>query len=148
MQTPSFDKHSRQDLINRIVELETLIFTERDMVDDYPDHLTPTQKAILGLLYSAAPRFVSTAFFVDTLGSGKETWVNSFKAQICYLRATLARRGIFIESAYAKGYSLDEANKAKLEATLAERKALRVRSNNRPICAARPSDPQPMKGTY
>lgn len=143
--TQNFDKLSRQQLILRIVELETLLIEKRDLMDDYPEHLSPSQKIILGILYASSPRAISSGFFQEAFSRDGD-WDATLKAQICYLRKILRRRSIFISSAYSIGYSLDEANKKKLETAIAQRKTERIQHSNRPIAASRLLHPQPING--
>lgn len=114
---PNLERLSKPQLIARIVELESALFIhdEHDELRHLPIHLSPTCKAILNMLYTAKGRYLTTDYFCDTIGNGREGYQQTVKAHICYLRAGLRQLGVEISSAQGSGYKLPLPEAAKLK---------------------------------
>lgn len=115
--TEDFSKLSRQQLIDRVIDLELIVFHKAEELDGLPFHVPNIERLILATLYRARGRKCSWEFIQQSCGSS--SW-KSVKVNICKLRKRLQSQEVpmSVESFNGEGYWLGPKTLEQLDTIL------------------------------
>lgn len=108
----------------RVVELESEVRTLRVALAGNPHvgaplKLTPLCRRLLDAIAAASPQGATKQALIAQLGSRGQNDSNLYRHML-FLRRDLRDRGVEISTIYGGGYRLDEGNKARLDALIAQ----------------------------
>jgi DNA-binding winged helix-turn-helix (wHTH) protein len=140
----NYDKATRAELVARIQELEAMALGPQHDLDWLPIHLTPTQRALLAILYDKHPRFVPSDYFIDVIGGGKLEWYTTFKTQLSYLRSKLRQLGVSVIFTPGRGYRIPPADILLLRNIISASKVQGIPDSARAVCTTRVDRSSPL----
>lgn len=143
--TPDLDTRPREWLIDRVIELETLIYGKAPPMDGLPFYLSEMQRRILGALYAARGRRCSFEYLAEACGTESH---NSLKSTVCHLRHRLKQQNppLTVETQWGQGYWLGPDTLARLDYLLVSRPSEIISDRHRSNGALDTHRSNPVKG--